>query len=1076
MDFFSWFEARAGKPLNSRQREAVEAAAGPALVSAGAGTGKTTMITAKAAYILREKGLKPERLLMLTFSRDAAAHMREELEKVAPEAREAAISTFHAFCFEALRAAEAETGIDDRYQVLEERDAEFLLCKEAGVPPALAGRYVTSIQRAKDLGLAQADYAAYLERLEDSLLAEAAGSDPETVAAVATVRLRTETFKDKAAREEKKKLVAFLDLFDEHKGYLKFLEAWKRYEEIKEEKLLLDYADMIGRTIQLASTRVGGALSGKYDYAIVDEFQDTNRQQYELLKILAEQCTGITVVGDLDQSIYGFRGAYPENLDTFKAEYSPACFDLTDNYRSSDRILRTAYRLIRHNHEEAADAKLLQAFDQREGAQVRILKTRNQQEQARRIVEEIEELRATGVAHEEIAILFRSYSSLRPVQAALRQRDIPCQLAGTTGFLRQPEVRTALSYLYVIASLEQPRPGADQLWWRLLQYRYGIAPRDVHVLARAAKKDSIQGVLLGNLPPGLSEDCQARIRCLTRKIEELRTSTALELPDLLLDVYELSGLSREFTHDAGKESRAALLNLKALHEIVAQFQALYGTDLQGFIEYVELLDEMGEDLDLPLPKTAGGVVLKTCHAAKGLEYRHVFVLDLAKDKFPLFVGGKEPLLPDELNDRYRDLFRLPEEEIEEALKARKRELKLKEERRLAYVAFTRAREQLHLCFAATYGDSERLPSQFIAEACYEGDRLHPDVEYVEDTEETASLASGDSDLDRKKAEVKRLILASLDSDPDLSLYNLLLYQQLCGRPLALTGNEAAAAEEEATTILAEIEAGIPRGLYFKPQEVRLSYSALKTYEECPKKYELTYLLGMPSRQADQAGEAPVNFGNFIHRTLELAVKRKIASREALTAIADEVARSPDYRGADLARARSILDVFWARHRDTIHRNASTEYRFTFELDGFYFKGSIDRVDLLDGSGDAEIIDYKTGKEPSAEDRERQITMYMLALRRDPVLREKGLVPKRATLELLEEEKPRTYELSEDGTVLTAVGSKVRPIEIEKVRQWFILTARKIAHDYEHGFDVLEDCGQAGYTGYCPYRLYCPRWG
>ncbi|CAJ35284.1 ATP-dependent helicase [Methanocella arvoryzae] len=1075
MDFFSWFESTTGKPLNDRQKDAVRCDTGAVLVSAGAGTGKTTMITAKAAYLIKEKSLKPERLLMLTFSRDAAAHMKEEIEKVVPEARDATANTFHAFCLDILVAGESDTGIDERYRLLDEKDGGFILCKEAGVPPRLASHYITSIQRAKDMGLTWADYEGYLGQLEASMREICPEEDIESAAGAATVRLRTEQFKDKQAREEKKKITEFLELFEEYKGYLKFLEAWKKYEQIKAQKLLLDYADMIRLTIDYARARGHEVLADKFDYVIVDEFQDTNRQQYELLKILAGDGKGITVVGDVNQSIYGFRGAYPENIDTFKEEYRPATFDLTENYRSTDSILRTAYRLIRNNYQKADDARLLQAFDHREGTRVMLLKTLNQNEQARRIVEEIDRLLAEGVAPEEIAVLFRSYSSLRPIEAALKQRAIPYQVSTTTGFLKRPEIRTALAYLYVLASLEMPRHGADQLWYKLLQYRYGVSIRDVHLLSAAAKRDSIQGVLTGSLPRGLSEEGRVKIRHLVDRIMELRASTNKELPDLLLDIYELSGLSREFTHDNSSESKTSLLNLKALHDIVTGFQDLYGTDLQGFIEYVELLDEIGDDGELPRQEKAGGVVLKTCHGAKGLEYSHVFVVDLAKDKFPLSRGGREPLVPDQLNDRYADVFSLPEAEIEEALKKRKQDFKLKEERRLAYVAFTRAKDRLYLCYPASYGESERPPSMFIAEACYNSGELHPDMELVEDAEEKAAVATRDSDLDRKKNEIKRQILSTIDSEPDLALYNLLLYQHLCGRPIAINCPQAAMAGEEAAVIRAELDAGIPRGMQFDPKEVRLSYSGLKTYEECPKKYELQYLLNIPSRTKDSEGESPLSFGNYIHKTLELAVKQQISTREELDAIAEKTSLLPDFAGVDKDKAKRIFDVFWARNKDTIRRSVGVEQFFNFTMDGFQFTGKIDRVDQLSENGDAEIIDYKTGREPGTEDRERQITMYMLALQRDPALREKRLTPKRATLELLEEEKPRTFELCDDGT-MKSVGSNCKAIEIEKVRQWFVQMANNIAYDYEHGFEVIEECGQVGYTGNCPYKMYCPRWG
>ncbi|HMK45762.1 MAG TPA: PD-(D/E)XK nuclease family protein, partial [Methanocella sp.] len=640
-------------------------------------------------------------------------------------------------------------------------------------------------------------------------------------------------------------------------------------------------------------------------------------------------------------------------------------------------------------------------------------------------------------------------------------------------------------YLYVLASLEYPISSADQMWYRLLHYRYGIPARDLHILSKSAKKDCIQGVVMGSSPSaGISSGSRTKMLRLAEKIEELRVCTNKALPDLLLDIYELSGLSREFTRDTGDEDlgkdKAGLRNLKALYDLACNFQHFHGTDLQGFIEYIGIADEVGEDLEPPQYNGEKGVILRTCHSAKGLEYRHVYVIDLSKGRFPIAGGGREPMVPDEFNDRYTDVFSLPSEKIEEALKARKQEFKISEERRLAYVAFTRAKERLTLCYPRTYGESPGAPSRFVVEACYdENGKLSRDVEYIEDQAETiAEIIIDSDDLDRKKDEVKGLLISSLDAEPELALYNLLLYQRLCGRPPRLSCPEAAMAEEEAAAILMDIGSGLPQGLEFDPRKIRLSQTALKVYEECPKKYELSILMNMPSRQDKSEGNDPAGFGQYIHRVLELAVTQKISSKDQLTTIADEVATQPEYARIDAVRASGILDVFWERNKNSIHNSIAAEYRFSFELGGFYFTGKIDRIDLIDGGndGDAEIIDYKTGRGSSTDSIDRQIAMYMLALQRDPVLMEKGLVPRRARLELLEAEQPRTFELSEDGAKIIDAVDRHRSIDLKAAKTSILKTAQKIAYDYEHGFEAVEECGSVWFTRNCPYKMYCPRWG
>jgi DNA helicase-2/ATP-dependent DNA helicase PcrA len=215
----------------------------------------------------------------------------------------------------------------------------------------------------------------------------------------------------------------------------------------------------------------------------------------------------------------------------------------------------------------------------------------------------------------------------------------------------------------------------------------------------------------------------------------------------------------------------------------------------------------------------------------------------------------------------------------------------------------------------------------------------------------------------------------------------------------------------------------------------------------------------------------------VHKVLELAVRNKVPSRQAIDEVAKEVLKDPRYAAVheQMSRAKVIFDVFWMRNKDRIKNAAMIEQPFSFTLEKYRFSGKIDRVDVLDEDGDAEIIDYKTGGEPSKEDRESQLLMYKLAFEHDPTLKAMGLKAKMLTLELLEQEKPRVFEIGEDG-LMACVNGRYKEANVTDVEESILQLARNIEHDYEHGFEPTEECGNHFAGGRCEYWMYCPRWG
>jgi DNA helicase-2/ATP-dependent DNA helicase PcrA len=451
----------------------------------------------------------------------------------------------------------------------------------------------------------------------------------------------------------------------------------------------------------------------------------------------------------------------------------------------------------------------------------------------------------------------------------------------------------------------------------------------------------------------------------------------------------------------------------------------------------------------------------------------VFLTNLAKDRFPLYRGGVEPLIPPEFIDQYRDLFENGPATDKEVRK-RKKEIKKEEERRLAYVALTRAKEHLFLTFGKRYRDEETEPSEFLSDIGYDfmrrtGNPAADHITIVKDTEIKVREMVKDTELEREKALRKRLILESLDSgDLEEVLKNTLLYQAL---KLGKTPDFKMLIDahwskidpaEDADRILAGIREE-KKGLKFNPDSIIFSHSSISTYEKCPKHYELAELLRMPTRDSEDTSNA-MKTGSFVHKVLERAVREKIRTKEQLYWIKDSLAREPEWQGVDIEATTEFLDVFWERNRTTIKNNLMVEKRFIIPLGGFNFKGIIDRVDLIpETENEVEIIDYKTGKEPGTDERSKQMLLYARGL--------EHIFPqykvKRIKLELLGQPQPRTFELN-SGRYECIDSSRVQPLD-ESAMYSMIETAKQIAHDYEHGFSRTKNenaCRSCGYNLYC----------
>lgn len=676
--------------LNKEQKEAVRHRGGPLLIIAGAGTGKTTVITERIVHLIKSGLARPSEILALTFTEKASEEMQERVDVVMPYGyTDMWISTFHSFCDRVLRDEALAIGLSTGYSLLTkaetiqfvrenlyEFDLEYF--RPVGNPTKFIDGLVTHFSRLQDEDIAPSEYLAWVKR-------EARNSKSEAD------KLETQKYKELA-------------------------DAYEKYEELKAREGYMDFGDLIVKTLLLFRRRpnVLRQYQNRFRYILIDEFQDTNYAQFELSLLLAGNQANITVVADDDQSIYHWRGASISNVMQFKDKYPKAkTVVLTQNYRTYQEILDSAYRLIQFNNPnrlEVREGISKKLKSQRRGAgEIIFFHEARVEREAERVAREI--LRLVSLARGErrewrdFAILVRANAHADPFVAALKYHGIPYQFLGPDKLFLQPEVVELVSYLKVLTDQND----TTALYQVLSMEELQISSMDLSKLTTFArrKNKTLFEVFENYSEVGISEETEEILSKLKEVMgAQMKGIKNASAGKLLYDFLTEMEIMPRYIEPDTEERQRRTANIGLLFEKIKNYEAVHvGANVFGVVDWIELASEMGDS-----PRVAeldwsqeNAVNVLTVHSSKGLEFPVVFLTNLVNLRFP--------------SVSRRDQIPVPDEMLKEVLPTG--DVHLQEERRLFYVGMTRARDRLYFTAADFYGENLARPkklSPFIFEA------------------------------------------------------------------------------------------------------------------------------------------------------------------------------------------------------------------------------------------------------------------------------------------------------------------------------------------------------------------------
>ena len=629
--------------MNDRQAEAVQTTEGPLLIMAGAGSGKTRVLTHRIAYLIDEKMVNPWNILAITFTNKAAREMRERAEKLKTEAQDCLIATFHSMCVRILRREADHIGYNRNFTIVDPGEQRTLMKRIL-----------------KNLNL---DPKKWNER---AILGTISNAKNDLIDEVAYANLAGDMYTEIVAK------------------------CYTAYQKELRQSEAMDFDDLIMLTLRLFDQNpdVLTYYQQRYQYIHVDEYQDTNHAQYQLVKLLASRFKNICVVGDADQSIYGWRGADMQNILDFEKDYPEAkVVLLEENYRSTKTILQAANEVIRNNRNRRPKNLWTQNED---GEEIVYYRANDEQDEALFVARTIDQLSREGYSHKDFAVLYRTNAQSRTVEEALLKSNIPYTMVGGTKFYSRKEIRDVISYLNLIAN-----PSDNISYERVVnEPKRGVGPGTVEKIRNFASSQEISllnasaNILLSPVKGKAAQAVYDFANMLLDLRERLYDFTVTELVEAVL---EKTGYTASLAAQATLESQARIENIEEFLSVTKNFDESPDnpTDESGLDKLSRFLNDLALIADTDDGDTESSeVTLMTLHAAKGLEFPVVFLVGMEENVFPLSRASED------------------EDELEE-------------ERRLAYVGITRAEKILYLTNANSrmlYGKTNyNQPTRFLRE-------------------------------------------------------------------------------------------------------------------------------------------------------------------------------------------------------------------------------------------------------------------------------------------------------------------------------------------------------------------------
>jgi len=944
--------------LNEAQKQAVIHDQGPLLIVAGAGTGKTTVLINRLAYLIMDKKVKTDEILLLTFTEKAAGEMEERADKILPYGYvDLWINTFHGFGERILREFGLDIGLNAGFKLLTETEQWVLIKKNLarfgleyyqplGNPTKFISELIHHFSRLKDENISAAEYLKYAEELESDADQRLSGKKLAKKRKATPAKSRMAKPKEEDDGEE-------MEI-----GRIKELaSAYHTYNQLLLENNFLDFGDLIVYTLKLFQERpnILKFYRQKFRYLMVDEFQDTNWAQYELIKLLAAPNNNLVVVGDDDQAIYKFRGASLSNIMQFKDDYRQAQeLVLIENYRSRQEILDYAYNFIQNNNPNRLEVKLRidkslkakgkVAKKMRQDAAVQFFNFSAQSDESSFVAQRMKELYIEGKGEtnwSDFAVLVRANDSAEAYVKELTRQNIPNQFMSWRGLYYKPLILDILAYFRLLDNYHE----SSALFRVLNMEAFRVAHSDLIAINKmASRKVWSLYEALKNINAITSVSAEG-----VRNINKLLDLIAIHSP--LAATAKPTKIFLHFAYDSGLLTdldRDRDLELYSyLNQFYQKIKKMEETEpdlrLKDFLEAINLELEAGATGALKLDFADNETVkIMTVHGAKGLEFKYVFIVNLVDKKFPTISRSEKISIPDPL--------------VREKV-ASSPNVHLEEERRLFYVAMTRAKEGLYLTSAKDYGGvREKKPSCFIAEM------------------KISSAITPEISLSEKNEFLRDL-------------------HYLGARELVLSG------------------VSVETDKY--PLPAKFSFSQLAAYSVCPLQYKFAFILKIPAA----TDKASLIFGRVMHNTLYNFLLPILSERQ--TAQGDLFGDLPATKQAKAARSEAaknllsekrlleIYEEFWQpdgyadkkireqykiKGRESL-RKFLTDYRvtappevlflekkFSFKIDEDVIKGTMDRVDKL-ADGTLEIVDYKTGKSKTKLDfkDKRQLILYQLFL-------------------------------------------------------------------------------------------------